>query len=192
MKSLTLVIPDVVYEQALKRAAATGVDVPAFCANILADALIVLPPTPPSPAPATRSTAGDLSRLHTRAADAPSSPQAFDVRKEFEGFPSGSVRMAQRFVDEALKLPKVRAFRNRRGIGFDPNFVFIEYLMSRGGIGGIGVSFYGEPDRHQNPPAILKRGIPSYSRAKVRSDADLDSILPHIRQSYELKFGSLG
>src|SRR5690606_56261 len=93
----------------------------------------------------------------------------FDVATAFEGFPRPSVELAQRFTDEAQKLGRVRAFRNRRGIGFDPNFVFIEYLMSRSGAGGIGVSFYGEPHRHSNPPKILVKGIPSYSRAKIYS-----------------------
>ena len=88
-----------------------------------------------------------------------------------------------------MKLGHVRAFKNRRGIGFEPNFVFIEYLMSRSRSGGIGVSFYGGPDRHSNPPPILRKGIPSYSRAKIYSHSDLDAILPHVRQSFELKFG---
>jgi hypothetical protein len=130
-------------------------------------------------------------RILSAAAQPPAAQPALDVAEHFKGFPSGSIAFAQAFVDEALSLPGVQAFPTSRGVGFKPNFVFVEYLMSRGGKAGIGVSFYGEPPRHVNPPPILKRGIPSYSRAKVYSESDLKAILPHIRQSYELKFGHL-
>jgi hypothetical protein len=93
-----------------------------------------------------------------------------NVRDNFPGVPSRSIEFAQAFVDEALKLPGVRAFRNR-GIGFKPNFVFVEYLREAGR-GGAMLSFYGGPDRHRNPQ--LKAGrTDSYRRASVHTAQEL-------------------
>jgi hypothetical protein len=90
-------------------------------------------------------------------------------------------------LDEALELTGVRAFKSNRGIGFEPNFVFIEYLRERVP-GGVGLSFYGEPERHQNK-LIEARRTASYSRALVRTPAELQSILPHVRKAFGFKFG---
>ena len=177
MKSLTLCLPDIAFDKATSDAFNRGVDVASFCASILADHFLS-PISRTVPPNGVARPAAALSKAR------------FNVAEHFQKFPSGSVRFAQTFADEALKFPGVEAFPIRRGIGFKPNFVFIEYLMSRGGKAGIGVSFYGEPSRHKNSPPILVRGIPSYSRAKIYSEAELQAILPHIRQSYELKFGS--
>ena len=177
MKPLTLLLPDTVFANAAAEAQKHNVDVPQLCVGVLSDHFLSAPSASRSqPNPPLNETVPEAG--------------SFDVAAAFEGFPLKSIELAQRFVDEALKLGKIRAFRNRRGIGFDPNFVFIEYLMSRSGTGGIGVSFYGEPKRHTKPPRILVKGIPSYSRAKIYSAEDLDVILPHIRESFELKFGS--
>jgi hypothetical protein len=84
-------------------------------------------------------------------------------------------------------LPGVRAFRTSRGIGFEPNFVFVEYLREAGR-GGAMLSFYGGPDRHRNPQ--LKAGrTDSYSRASVHTAEELKLVHPHVRKAYELKFG---
>jgi hypothetical protein len=177
MKSLTICLPDLAFEKANSAALNQGFDVANFCASVLADYFLVANSRTVTPNQ-------NISTIHK------SSKEKFVVSEYFPNFPSGSVRLAQIFADEAFKFPNVQATRIRRGIGFKPNFVFIEYLMSRGGKAGIGVSFYGEPSRHKNSPQILVQGIPSYSRAKIYSEAELKSILPHIRQSYELKFGS--
>ncbi|MBL9217185.1 MAG: hypothetical protein JNG82_01760 [Opitutaceae bacterium] len=178
MKPLTILLPDSVFAAAANEAKEHGVDVPHVCIGVLSDHFLALNPLAPSLTPKARQTIPAVML-----------DGKFGVADAFTGFPHLSIELAQRFTDEAQRLGRVRAYRNRRGIGFDPNFVFIEYLMSRSG-GGIGVSFYGEPHRHANPPEILVKGIPSYSRAKIYSVADLDAILPHIRQAYELKFGS--
>jgi hypothetical protein len=176
MKSLTICLPDVVFETVSIEAAHQGVDIPNFCANFLADQFLKTSPL-------------GISKTGITQAKTPSVNPKFKVADHFPGFPSGSVSFAQIFADEAQKFPGVEASRIRRGVGFKPNFVFIEYLMSRGGKVGIGVSFYGAPSRHKNPPSILVPGIPAYSRAKIYNEKDLQAILPHIRQSYELKFG---
>lgn len=178
MKPLTILLPDSVFTIAAEEAEEHGVDVAQLCIGVLSDHFL----------------ANDSESLVGAPRSEVNAPKAadfgrFDVASEFREFPRLSIELAQRFTDEAQKLGRVRAFRNRRGIGFDPNFVFIEYLMSRSGGGGIGVSFYGEPQRHSSPPEILKKGIPSYSRAKVYSAADLAAILPHVQQAFELKFG---
>jgi hypothetical protein len=175
MKSLTLCLSDVAFNKANSEASNQGFDVASFCASVLTDHFL---------------TSASRTVLPNNATQPVASSSKFNVAEHFQHFPSGSIRFAQAFVDEALKFRGVEAFQVRRGIGFKPNFVFIEYLMSRGGKAGIGVSFYGEPSRHKNPPKILVQGIPSYSRAKIYSDTELHAILPHIRQSHELKFGS--
>jgi hypothetical protein len=179
MKPLTILLPDSVFATASEEADEHGVDVSNLCGSVLSDYFL----TP------TRVATSPPPKNEDRNTPAVAVEGRFDVSAAFEGFPRPSIELAQRFTDEAQKLGRVRAFKHRRGIGFDPNFVFIEYLMSRSGTGGIGVSFYGEPHRHSNPPGILVKGIPAYSRAKIHSSADLDAILPHVRQSYELKYG---
>jgi hypothetical protein len=176
MKSLTICLPDIAFAKASTDASRHGVDAANYCASILADHLLSAHARPSVTGRATGSSGAVAN-------------SKFVVAEHFPEFPAGSVSLAQTFVDEAQKFAGVDASRVRRGIGFKPNFVFIEYLMSRGGKEGIGVSFYGEPARHENPPSILVRGIPSYSRAKIHSKEDLQAILPHVRQSYELKFG---
>jgi hypothetical protein len=114
----------------------------------------------------------------------------FDVRKHFPDYPSASIDLAQTFVDQALKIPGIKAFRaeSGRGIGIEPNFVFVEYLQ-KSWPGGIGVSFYGGPDKH------LHRGLrsgrnPNYSRSTARTLDELKPLLAEIRRSYELKRGT--
>jgi hypothetical protein len=93
-------------------------------------------------------------------------------------------------VDEALRLPNVTAFRNNRGIGIKPNFIFIEYLVSQRGTPGIVASFYGEPHRFKDPEKVLYSGRGTYSRARIEDASRLAYVLPFIRQAYELKYGS--
>ena len=180
MKHLKLILPDRILEIASEEAREQAADVATLCSNILCDyfledsasASAITKPHPPS---------SELRNLAVPKGD-------FDVAAEMRGFAPPSVRFAQQFVDEALKLPGVKAFKKSdgRGIGFEPNFVFIEYLMALRG--GIAVSFYGRPDQHTNRLIGKGRGT-SYSRAKIYRQEDLDSILPHIQKAYELKFG---
>ena len=175
-------MPDVAYERASSDASTQGIEIASFCSGILADHFLL---------PVRKTEIPKCRNISTNNIESSKSVTngIFNVVEHFQHFPSESIRLAQAFVDEVFKFPHVEAFKVRRGIGFKPNFVFIEYLMSRGGKAGIGVSFYGEPSRHKNPPSILVPGIPSYSRAKIYSEAELQKILPHIRQSHELKFG---
>jgi hypothetical protein len=191
MKSLTVCLPDLVFERATSEALRKGVELAGFCSGILADHVLThFLASAPIGLPQSKAP---TYLVHTADIAVPplDSASQFNVLEHFKGYPIGSIRFAQVFVDEALKFPGVKAFRASRGIGFKPNFVFIEYLMSRGGKAGIGVSFYGEPQRHKNPPRVLSKGIPSYSRAKIYSEEDLNAVLPHIRQSFELKFGKI-
>ena len=118
--------------------------------------------------------------------------QGLDIGHEFHGFPHRSIEFAQTFLNEVLKIPRITAFKKGAEIGFDPNFVYIEALLSQGSRSGIRVSFFGRPEQFKNPPPVLKMGRPpSYSRAVIESASDLQAILPLIRESYELRFGHL-
>jgi hypothetical protein len=178
MQPVVVHLPDLVFSKATDEAKVRGMDVGSFCAGVLSDHFLtpIAAKLPPRSQPENTLPVSDA-------------PHGFNVAEAFPNFPRGSIELAQAFVDTALQFPGVRAYKKDRGIGFEPNFVFIEYLMSKGGRVGIGVSFYGQPDRHKNPPTILVKGIPSYSRAKVHTQTELKAVLPHIRQAYELKFG---
>jgi len=138
------------------------------------------------------SKAGKLptsESIEVPAPEAKTPPRnSFDVAAEFPGYPPRSVELAQIFVNTALSIRGVRADRNDHGIGFDPNFVFVEHLHKREP-GALTVSFYGQPSRHKN--ALLKKGRGSYSRAQIHDRRELDSVLPHIERAYILKLGSL-
>jgi hypothetical protein len=118
---------------------------------------------------------------------------SFDVAKVFRGFPVSSIRYAQRVVNEATGILGVVASEYKQkngqtiGIAFKPNFLMIEALLQRKS--GIRVSLYGEPDRFNNKPSSLGRGRGRYSRVVVKSDEDLEKVLPLVRQAYELKLG---
>ncbi len=192
MKNINIHLPDLVFARALEEASLAGMEVTAYCTGVLSDCLLAMTVATPPVEIASASTialeptvtnASNRQRVHR-------TPTGFEVAATFpSGFPGKSIDLAQTFVDTALALPGVVAFKKGRGIGFEPNFVFIERLLSKGGRAGVGVSFYGQPERHKNPPSLLRKGIPSYSRAVVESEEDLALLLPHVRQSYELKFG---
>jgi len=65
----------------------------------------------------------------------------------------------------------------------------IEALLQRKS--GVRVSIYGEPDQFNNKPSSLGRGRGRYSRIVVKSDEDLEKLLPLVRQAYRLKLGSV-
>jgi hypothetical protein len=118
---------------------------------------------------------------------------SLDVAKMFPGFPIRSIRYAQRVVNEATGIQGVLASEYKQkngqkiGIIFKPNFLMIEALLQRKS--GIRVSLYGEPDRFNNKPSSLGRGRGRYSRIVVKSDEDIETFLPLVRQAYELKLG---
>ena len=110
----------------------------------------------------------------------------FDVQKHFPNNPNLSNRYAQEFVDATLAVKGVLAFKNRDGVGFDPNFVFIERIYSRD-IGFV-ASFYGGPEKHQSANRLIKKGRGvSYSRMQVRSSEDLEFAKKSINVAYKLR-----
>jgi hypothetical protein len=190
MKILTLALPESVARLVDREAASKRVDPASLCATILSEFFLS------APVPASL----ELSKHELRGEAQMGTPEVtratqtvgtdaigFNVRDNFPGVPSRSVELAQDIVNEALKLPGVRAFPNNRGIGFEPNFVFIEYLHERAP-GGVMLSLYGGSGRHRNP--LIKAGrTDSYSRALVHTQAELLSVLPHVRKAFQLKFG---
>ncbi|WP_333646670.1 hypothetical protein [Candidatus Binatus sp.] len=120
---------------------------------------------------------------------------SLDVAKIFPGFPIRSIRWAQRIVNAATGIEGVVASEYKQkngqkiGITFKPNFLMIEALLQRKS--GVRVSIYGEPDQFNNKPSSLGRGRGRYSRIVVKSDEDLEKLLPLVRQAYRLKLGSV-
>ena len=110
----------------------------------------------------------------------------FDVDKHFSNFPQGSRELAQVFVDETLKVGGTAPFvtPDGVGVGFHPNFVWIERIKSRRD--GVTVSFYGLPRRHGNHH-LLRKSRANYSRAYVRTQVELTSLLPEIKAAYDLQ-----
>ncbi len=173
MKTLTVLLPEPVEKLVECEAAAKGVDPAALCASVLTEHFL-------STSAATRETSAQPEKKGGEQ-------MTFNVRDNFRGLPQYSIDFAQAIIDEAFKIPGVRAFKSNRGVGLDPNFVFIEYLRERAP-GGIGLSFYGGPERHQN--SLIRDGrTPSYSRAIIRTAAELQSVLPNVRKAYGFKFG---
>lgn len=68
---------------------------------------------------------------------------SFAVATEFPRLDRLTIQQTQKFVDAALDYRGVRAFKNEDGIGFDPNFVFIERVYTKEV--GFSASFYGAP-----------------------------------------------
>jgi hypothetical protein len=188
MKSLSLHLPNYVYDRVEEQANIIGVDASTLCSNVLADVFL--------PREADQSETEIVRPEKSSRQPQRGTPASFDVARNFPGFPQNSIALAQQFCDAALKLGPPRGYaavyaeKSRRGIYIRPNFAVVEYLISRGK-SGISVSFYGEPHRHTNPPKILVKGRHSYSRARIHHAEDLEKVLPHIKQAYELKFGSL-
>ena len=113
--------------------------------------------------------------------------EQFSVSRYFLGAPTRSVEWSQKFVDEALSYRDVRAFHNEPGVGFDPNFVFIERVYTENE--GFIASFYGTVDifkqyGHEVEPG---RAPESYSRLRVKSADLLDRALKCLHISANLK-----
>ena len=96
----------------------------------------------------------------------------FQCAGRFPGASHKSLEWAQMFVDAALRYNGVTAFQSGSGVGFKPNFVFIEYVYTRDE--GFIASFYGSPAVFLNHNLNVERGrTDSYSRYRVRSPHDL-------------------
>ncbi|MDB4438095.1 hypothetical protein N9195_00740, partial [bacterium] len=92
------------------------------------------------------------------------------------------------FVDTALDYEGVTAFSSGKGkgIGFDPNFVFIESVYSTQT--GFLASFYGRPEKFGDYGITMEPGRgESYSRYKIKSSQDLDVALKALHISAHFK-----
>jgi hypothetical protein len=177
MKTLTILLPDSVSQHVWAEAKKQNVDSAALCSGVITEHFLEQ----------ARRASMAPSTEHEVPVTAPST--LFDVRKHFPGFPNLSIELAQRFVDESLELPETLAFKSfsGRGVGISPNFVFVPYLLKRQP-GGIGVSFYGSPDK-LNRSSLCNGRNPNYSRTTVHTQKELEALIGLIRRSYELKFG---
>lgn len=111
----------------------------------------------------------------------------FSVCSHFVHAPRLSVDWSQQFVEAALSYEGVKAFVNGPGIGFDPNFVFIErvYTEDDGFIG----SFYGTVEQFRRYSLELEPGRTpaSYSRLRVKSAELLQRALKCVHISANLR-----
>jgi len=187
MRALTILLPDQVNELVVGEATRQKVDAASLCSGVIADHFLE----------ARKSTAvyslerqAKISELTHRSEPIDIFDAKRDIRKHFPGYPTRSIELAEQFVGEALKLSGTRAFKafSGRGIGIEPNFVFIEYLQ-KSHPGGIGVSFYGRPQDHFHASLLRPGRNPNYSRSIVCTSEGLKPLLEEIRRSHELKFG---
>lgn len=185
MNTVTILLPTQVGVLVTSEARTRGVDAATLCSGIISEHFLSqrsntrIRKASEAPAASESTEEGALVKQQQSAS-------GFDVRRHFPSCPGLSVQLAQKFVDAALRLPGTRAFAAGRGVGFEPNFVYITYLRRRSP-GGIGVSFYGAPEKHLCGDLGNGRN-PNYSSAVVDSTQDLDKILPDIERAYELKF----
>jgi len=181
MKTVTIVLPDPIIQLLEAEARRQDLDPTALCSSLVAEHfLLKTRSVPMSSFDEVRASTISESRDEEGR-------NMFDVKKYFLNYPERSIKLAQQFVDEALKIPGVRARPNERGVGLEPNFAWIEYLHKQYP-GAVGLSFYGSPSSLRNPK--LKPGrTSSYSRAIARNQEELGALLDVLRQSYWLKMG---
>jgi hypothetical protein len=183
METLRILLPDQVGELVAAQARDRGVDPSTLCSGIVTEHVLGIGGAGKVNRPRVEFLVAGPPKPLGLGSD---SSAVFDVQEHFPRHPGLSVQLAQSFVDAALQMPGTRAFASKRGIGFEPNFVFIVYLRKRLP-GGIGVSFYGAPEHHLYQGLGTGRN-PNYSRALVETREELERILPDVRRSYELKF----
>jgi hypothetical protein len=176
MVTLTILLPDTVNQQVLTEAKRQRVDAATLCSGLITEHFLE----------SGRGVPMNSNQKSHAPTIAPTNE--FDVRKNFPNYPGRSVELAQQFVNECLGIPGIRAYKNGRGVGIEPNFVWVEYLNVRQP-GGIGVSLYGSPDQLRYPRLRSGR-TPSYSRYTIRTRDELEPLLEVVRRSYQLKFGS--
>jgi hypothetical protein len=189
MRTLTILLPEQVSQRVVSEANIRNVDAAALCSSVIAEHFLEA---------SDRATTPRVEeKVKIFEATNPSEPLDIfdpkrDIRKHFRDFPARSIELAERFVAEALRVPGTRAFKafNGRGIGIDPNFVFVEYLQKTHS-GGIGVSFYGRPQDHLHPALLRPGRNPNYSRSIVCTHEGLKPLLEEIKRSHELKFGRI-
>jgi hypothetical protein len=111
----------------------------------------------------------------------------FSVRSHFVHAPRLSVEWSQQFVEAALSYDGVKAFVNGPGIGFDPNFVFIERVYTEDN--GFIASFYGSVEQFRRYSLELEPGRTpaSYSRLRVKSPELLQRALKCLHVSANLR-----
>jgi len=104
------------------------------------------PPYKPTAEESRSQISVEVTRISTWQGDVSQSARSeqFSVSRYFSGVPARSLEWSQKFVDEALSYRNIRAFHNEPGIGFDPNFVFIERVYTENE--GFIASFYGTVD----------------------------------------------
>jgi hypothetical protein len=179
MKTLTILLPDLVSQLVDREAQTRNVESAALCSGVITEHFLAA------------SRVSVPATIQPAASPRDSEPtDSFDVRRHFPGYPLESIRLAQEFVDEALRIPNCRAFASGRGIGIEPNFVFVQYLQKRAP-GGVGLSFYGKPDNHFQPNLLRPGRNPNYSKAIALDQQSLKPFIREIRRSYELKFGRI-
>jgi len=187
MRTLTILLPDLVDDLVSAEASKRNVNAAALCSGLIAEHFLRRP-SDPVVVPNKSSPKSEVTPRILFDRTRTSAP--FDVQQQFPGYPRRSIELAQQVVDEALLIPNTEASRThgrngRSGIAFAPNFVFIEYLQKREP-GGIMVSFYGPPHSHG---AGMKRGQGNYSRVKILRANEVPRILPEIILAHKLKFG---
>ena len=147
------------------------------------------PPYKPTARESRREVSVETTRISTWPGNVGQSTRSeqFSVSQYFSGAPARSVEWSQKFVDEALSYLDVRAFHNIPGIGFDPNFVFIERVYTENE--GFIASFYGTIDvfRQYGHEVEPERTPDSYSRLRVKSADLLDRALKCLHISANLK-----
>ena len=182
MKTITVHLPDFTYETAISEAKRLKLEVSAYCSLSLAEKLgdiraveIHITPNVDVGSTSVETTVLEAAKL--------------DVATNFTGYPRTAVELAQGFVDAALTFPGVRAFKNNRGSGIEPNFVFIEYLRSRGKP-GIVASFCAPPEALDDASGILllKPGRGKYTRVDITTHEELKAVIPLISQAWEWRF----
>jgi hypothetical protein len=185
MKTLTILLSDSVYQVVLAKAIQQNVDAATLCSVIVAEHF-------PDARKVSAAVAVEKSTTILARSNRSEPTTMFDVKKHFPNYPTRSIELAQQFVGEALAVSGAKAFKadSERGIGIEPNFVFVEYLQRRPP-GGIGVSFYGRPEDHLHPSLLRPGRNPNYSRSIVCTQEGLKPLLEEIRRSHELKFGPI-
>jgi hypothetical protein len=177
VKSLTILLPDLIDEIIRAEASKRGVDAIALCSGIITEHCLV-----------TSRNLVYVTEASVMPANVPEQKGGFDVHKHFPNHPHGSRELAQLFVDEARKIDATEAFVTPTGVGvgFRPNFVWIERIKSQRE--GVTVSFYGLPNRHGNHP-LLRKSRANWSRAYACTRDEMKSLLPHVKISHDLKRG---
>ncbi len=184
MKRLTIALPERLFDLLERMARAAGARTDDLVTDLVVDALLIKEKKEVDsdsasgvPAPEVLQTPSSSLRgpdtWHSGPSQVSPVSSTFSVKDAFPERSPATILKTQRFVDEALSYRGVRAFKNKDGIGFDPNFVFIERVYSEED--GFSVSFYGSPeDFARHGLNVLPGRGASYSRFKVKADHDLN------------------